>query len=364
MPRPRRNEISSALARCGGAFSNFRRSAPPLTASRSISIRGLSKTSSSEKPRSGFSTTITSFGASPGRSPRDLPRGFVKRLPQLASGPNRGLPRVDVLARDFIAKSGVVVDRMTLSRFVDAYQTVAPLTIAELWALPTMLRASVLGSLLFFLDELHVPVDGAADRVRFPRPRIEGAPALAPAAGVERAIRALRLLAEIDWKAFFESSNRVEAALRRDPADVYARMDFDTCDSYRKAVEDLAWETGVPEEDVASLAVRLAQNAAPDSRRGHVGFYLVGGGRPTLEAQVGYRPKGIARVRRLVTRFATLTYFLPLVILTGGSLLFGWRQLMKASAGAGAPSGWGQSSWFSSRSSWRWRPCRSGRWPR
>jgi len=272
---------------------------------------------------------------------QDLPRRFVERLPQLASGPDRGLPRIDVLARDFIAMRGVLVDRTTLSRYLDAYQTVAPLTIAELWALPTMLRASVLGSLLAFLDELHVPVDGAADRVRFPRPRIGGAPTLAPATGVERAIRALRLLAEIDWKTFFESGNRVEAALREDPVDVYSRMDFDTCDSYRKAVEDLAWGTGVPEEDVAILAIRLAQKAAPDSRRGHVGFYLVGGGRGTLEAQVGYRPKGIARVRRLVTRFATLTYFLPLLILTGAPLLFGWRLLVEARA---VHAGWGQSS--------------------
>ena len=56
-----------------------------------------------------------------------------------------------------------MLDVVALRRFVDAYQEVSPLTIAELWALPTMLRACVLQRLLVrFLDELHVPVRDAS----------------------------------------------------------------------------------------------------------------------------------------------------------------------------------------------------------
>jgi len=266
----------------------------------------------------------------------DLPRGFVRRLPELTSGPEEGQPRIGALARALVATSGIELDRATLRRFVDAYQAVAPLTIAELWALPTMLRASVLSGLLSFFDELHVPIDGPRSGARPSPPRLENGPVLAPVAGVERSIRALRLLAEIDWKTFFENTNRVEAALRRDPAEIYSRMDFDTCDAYRKAVEDLAWTANVAEEDVASEAILLAQGGAPDPRRGHVGFYLVGDGRRTLEGKIRYWPEGIERVRRLVTRFPTITYLLPLAILTGGPLVFGWRYLLRGEGGVTA----------------------------
>ena len=50
--------------------------------------------------------------------------------------------------------------------------------------------------------------------------------------------------AETFWKVFFEKTNRVESILRTDPAEVYGRMDFETCDAYRKVIEALAWATG------------------------------------------------------------------------------------------------------------------------
>jgi cyclic beta-1,2-glucan synthetase len=261
----------------------------------------------------------------------ELPHRFVRHLPQLATSPERGAPRIDVLARELVAQSGLELDQPALGRFVDAYQDVTPLTIAELWALPTMLRASVLSGLLAFLAELRGP--GVQDRP--PRPaRPQRGAALAPAVGVERSIRALRLFAEIDWAKFFERHSRVEASLRRDPVRVYAGMDFDTCDAYRKSVEELAWATGVSEEDVAGQAIRLAQKGAPHPQRGHVGFYLVGEGRGDLEAQLGYRPRGLARLRRLILRAPVLTYFLPHVLFTAGLLLLVWHHLLRVGQGA------------------------------
>lgn len=270
---------------------------------------------------------------------QDLPPGFMRRLPLLESGPDEGLPRIEALARELIARKGVELDRATLDRFVAAYQKVVPLSIAELWALPTMLRASVLSSLLSFLTDLQVPSDGSLD-VAVSRDHGHGSisrPALDPSVAVGRSIRALRVLAEIDWQVFFEEHSCVEAVLRGDPANVYSRMDFDTCDDYRKAVEDLAWNTGLPEEEVANQAVLLARKAAPDPRRGHAGFYLVGEGRRVLEAQVGFRPKGFERVRRFVTRFPTLSYLVPLATFTVGPLLFLWWYAAYASDATWSP---------------------------
>ena len=240
----------------------------------------------------------------------ELPPGFFRRLPQLASGPAKGRPRIEALAEALVAKGNMMLDLAALRRFVDAYQEVQDvlsLTIAELWALPTILRATVLRRLVRFLHELNVPVYEHHPNTSQPRRSDTEAATIESISveagvGVERSIRALRALDTLDWKEFFQSTSRVEAILHADPAHIYARMDFPTCDSYRKVIESLAWATGSAEEDVANLAVALAREGASDERRGHVGYYLVAEGRPALEERLGYHPVGLERIRRFVTR--------------------------------------------------------------
>jgi cyclic beta-1,2-glucan synthetase len=257
---------------------------------------------------------------------QELPPGFLRRLPELASGPAKGVSRVDALARALVARSSIELDLGALQAYVNAYEDVSPLTIAELWALPTMLRLSVLHGLLHFLEELDVPIHGRLERAPARRVPLDvESSGLDPGAGVERSIRALRLFAEIDWKTFFEKTSRVEAVLLRDPARIYGRMDFETCDAYRKSVEELAWVTGAAETDVANCAIELAGASTPDSRSSHVGYYLVGGGLRVLEERFGYRPQGLARLRRALTRRPTLSYFSAIAFLTGVPLIvLGW----------------------------------------
>jgi cyclic beta-1,2-glucan synthetase len=64
----------------------------------------------------------------------------------------------------------------------------------------------------------------------------------------------LRQLALEDWRKIFEKLSRVEQLLRRDPSGVYAKMDFDTRDRYRRAVEELARGSGQSEAQVAQRA--------------------------------------------------------------------------------------------------------------
>ncbi len=263
----------------------------------------------------------------------ELPHGFVLHLPQVASGPSKGSLRVDTLARALVTSHRLELDLVGLRRFIDAYQTVSPLTIAELWALPTMLRSCVLRHLLRFLSELYAPELGerAHFGLRAPAPetsaKLVGHLPLEPGLGVERAIHALRVLDAMDWKTFFEKTNRVEAILRTDPAALYDRMDFETCDAYRKVVEVLAWRTGRLEQEIADLAITMAREHAHDERRGHVGHYLMDQGRLSLEARIGFRAKGMERARRVLTAHPTAWYlgsiasltFLPLLAL--GALL-------------------------------------------
>jgi cyclic beta-1,2-glucan synthetase len=240
----------------------------------------------------------------------DLPRGFLRHLPRLKS---RGAPRavrIEAIAQALVA-TGRELDPAALTAFVHAYQERAALRIAELWALPVMLRTALLQSLLQSLSSF-VPAAGtgtvtaSADGTR--RPDAGDA--------VGRCVRGLRVLSEVDWKRVFEETSRVESILRDDPTRTYALMDFASCDAYRKAVEELAWATGHSEENVARRAIALATEAPGMGRRREVGFYLVAEGRRQLEATLGYRARGVERLRRAVLERPAFVHISSLALMT------------------------------------------------
>jgi hypothetical protein len=78
---------------------------------------------------------------------KHLPKGYSRELPRLANGPSSGLPRVYDIALETISHGDGRVDTDSLSRFVAAYQTVMPLTLGELWAIPIMLRLALIENL-------------------------------------------------------------------------------------------------------------------------------------------------------------------------------------------------------------------------
>ncbi len=78
---------------------------------------------------------------------RHLPKDYSRGLPRLAQGPSRGLPRVYDIALEAISHGDGRIDSETLCRFVSAYQSVAPLTLGELWAIPIMLRLALIENL-------------------------------------------------------------------------------------------------------------------------------------------------------------------------------------------------------------------------
>lgn len=75
-----------------------------------------------------------------------LPRGYYRELPELASGPLAGYPRVYELAILLISHSEGRLDAANVGRVLSAFQEVTPLTIGELWAIPAMLRLGLLES--------------------------------------------------------------------------------------------------------------------------------------------------------------------------------------------------------------------------
>ena len=77
----------------------------------------------------------------------DLPSRYYQKLPKLAARELSGKARIHAMALELIRHGDGRLDAERLTRFVLAYQTVAPLTIGELWAWPSMLKLALLENL-------------------------------------------------------------------------------------------------------------------------------------------------------------------------------------------------------------------------
>ncbi len=322
-----------------------------------------------------------------------LPHEYYRELPTLAAQDEQRMPRIYAMAVELLRHSDSRLDAAQLAAFLNSYQRVAPLTIGELWAWPSMLKLALIENLRRLSDEVleERSARRAADQfisrieaggaVAWPLPptvlrvaavvqllhrvREYGLRLSSIYSAVERhfaddktsvedairhehqrqamtqvsianAITSLRLCSALDWRTFFESVSLVEQVLQRDPSGVYRRMDFLSRDRQRQAVEEVADPSGDAQVRVALKAVELARQASASvplsDRATHVGYHLVGRGRPYLERELAYRPRFLKRVRRLVFRRATAFYLCAITLVTAALLTGIWRY---ASARAG-----------------------------
>ena len=92
----------------------------------------------------------------------DLPAGYYRKLPKLASDHLQGYPRVYGVAWAYVAHTDSHFDPESLRRFVKAYQRVQPLDIGELWAVAITLRVVLVENLRRLTDRI---MRGRAERV-------------------------------------------------------------------------------------------------------------------------------------------------------------------------------------------------------
>ncbi len=252
---------------------------------------------------------------------QDLPKRYFDQLPKLRETALKGYPRIFALGWEWVRYNQCQLDLAQTSSFLQDYQQVSPLTIGELWALPTMLRIGILERLatavavLTGIDEPEILQDS---------PSIPSSPTISNETIVANCFLGLRLLSATDWKIFFEKISRVEKILCDDPAGIYPGMDFDTRNSYRSVIEELARHSIQNEEAVARTAVEFARNAQEKSqtidrnsdRKSHVGFYLIDAGRSLLEKSITFKPGWNSGLRRWLFAHPTSTYLGSISILS------------------------------------------------
>jgi len=254
----------------------------------------------------------------------DLPPGYYRQLPKLASGHLENYPRVFGVAWAFVAHTDSRFDPDMLRRFVSAYQRVQPLTIGELWAVAISLRVVLVENLrrlaerIFHSREARLEADELADS-------LFGSGALAaqsPANALRRfeskplatafAVQLVQRLRDLDPKVrpvlrwlderlaaqgataddMVHAEHQQQAAMSVTVRNIitsmrltsefnweeffesvslvdkilrcdsrYAEMDFVTRDTYRHAIEDLSRGTGFSEIDVTTRVMDRARLA-------------------------------------------------------------------------------------------------------
>ena len=78
---------------------------------------------------------------------QDLPKSYFDQLPKLRETTLKGYPRIFALGWEWVRYNQCQLDLAQTATFVQDYQQITPLTIGELWALPTMLRIGILEQL-------------------------------------------------------------------------------------------------------------------------------------------------------------------------------------------------------------------------
>jgi len=226
---------------------------------------------------------------------KGLPEHYYRKLPgSVFEG--HVLPRVYIIAHEFFRTRHMQMAAGEVQRFVELIQENTPLSIAELWALPNMFRIAAIETLLQALSEL---IDEEPVRNLDLGIAKQSQQSMHAAERVARSISVLRILSEISWQDLVESVSVVERALASDPAQTYSGMDFETRDSYRNAVEQIADDCQREEHAVAQLVLTLSSDASSVVER-HVGFWLIDEGRRELEQRLGARIPMARRISRTV----------------------------------------------------------------
>lgn len=255
----------------------------------------------------------------------NLPIGYYTRLPKLANGPFVNLPRVFGITWAFVAHTDSYLQPDFLRRFLLAYQTVSPLTIGELWAVPITLRIVLIENLrrvVSAIIESHISqqtADVLVEQLTYARKNDVTAISailskvnpniITPAFTAQLAHRLRGMDPEKDpvlvWleqrledkntnieqgiQEYLQKQGAFNATIRNiitslrhisesDWTEIFEQVclvdkvfaeyasftsaDFASRDLYRKAIEDLAFGSNADEIDIAKQAVFFAQNAS------------------------------------------------------------------------------------------------------
>lgn len=326
---------------------------------------------------------------------KNLSKKFYRELPKVTFSPDEELPRIYFLAIAIVQSAAGKLSKENIANFVQNYQTVTPLTIGELWALPLMLRLHLVEWIQFLAlhierriymgeeanfwgnrllnalqrapEQLNGLMDLLAKENPTPTPHFaeelidhlfdadailgktkqwlethftsplqdvlheEQMNEASEQVAFSGAITSLITLSQLSWQDIFEELSFVDSVLKKDPAACYAQMDFNTRNRYREEIEHYARHSPQSEVEIANACLFLAQQGASEISK-HVGYYLIDDGKEMLESYIGYSIPFRHGLKRLLKAYPAAFYLGTMALSTLGLAIAFFYSLAAATS--------------------------------
>ena len=140
---------------------------------------------------------------------------------------------------------------------------------------------------------------------------------------VGNCIISIKNINRINMIEIFEKINGVEEILKKDPVNVYSKMDYKTRIYYRNKLKEISKKTKISEIYIARKCLELSSieyeksNMDSNNKKAHVGYYLIADGEPKLleilQNKKVPRQNNMHKAKKYITALAVVTIVLAVV---------------------------------------------------
>ena len=137
---------------------------------------------------------------------------------------------------------------------------------------------------------------------------------------VGNCIISIKNINRINMIEIFEKINGVEEILKKDPVNVYSKMDYKTRIYYRNKLKEISKKTKISEIYIARKCLELSSieyeksNMDSNNKKSHVGYYLIADGEPKLleilQNKKVPRQNNMHKAQKYITALAVVTIVL------------------------------------------------------
>ena len=148
---------------------------------------------------------------------------------------------------------------------------------------------------------------------------------------IGNSILSLKEILRVNFLSLFEEINGIEEILKKDPADVYSKMDYKTKDSYRNSIKEISEKTKISEIYIANKVVEVASKyKEKNSKKSHIGYYLISEGKQELLNAIGFKGKKEIsyKTKSNIYILAIYTFTTIFTIINGAYLYFRSKSLL------------------------------------
>ena len=127
-------------------------------------------------------------------------------------------------------------------------------------------------------------------------------------------ITSIKELLQTDFMQIFQNINGVEETLKKDPANIYSKMDHKTKEYYRNKIKEISAKTKISEIYIAKKVIELCQIESSNEKFKHVGYYLIDDGEEELlNKLLGNNKKKKTKAQK--AKYYVLSIWVPTIII-------------------------------------------------